>query len=95
MLEGNKIIGASILEVGEKTVDSLYLNPDFIGKGFGKELLSFVEKFAKSKGILRLKLYPTEFALNFYKKMGYKIKRKFIGTQNGGYPVTEMEKRLR
>jgi N-acetylglutamate synthase-like GNAT family acetyltransferase len=95
LLEKEEIIGVSILNFEEKTIESLYLNPKFIGKGLGIKLLLYVENYAKKKGIKKIILYPTDYALKFYQKARYKIIRQFIGTKNGGYPVTEMEKRLR
>ena len=71
-----------------------YLKPSYIGKGIGKELIEFIEKEAKKNKIKELKLYPTKFAISFYKKRGYKITKRFIGTENGGFPVIEMKKRL-
>jgi len=95
MVENKKIIGVSILNLKGKEVDSLYVNNKFIGKGFGWKLLTYVERYSMKKGIKRIILHPTDYALNFYKKCGYKIKRKFKGTKNGGYPVIEMEKELK
>ncbi len=94
LCEKDKIIGVSILDFKEKTIESLYLNPKFIGQCLGKKILSFVENYAKKRGIKEIILYPTEYALEFYKKSGYKIIRIFKGTNNGGYPVTEMKKKL-
>lgn len=90
-----RLIGAVVLNYKEKTLNSLYLKSKYIGKGIGKRLLEFIEKQAKKKKIKELKLYPTKFAISFYKKQGYKITRRFIGTENGGFPVIEMKKRLR
>lgn len=94
LLEKEKIIGVSILNFEEKTIESLYLNPKFLGKGLGIKLLLYVENYAKKEGIKKIILYPTDYAYEFYKKAGYKVIRKFLGTKNGGYPVTEMEKKI-
>ena len=95
LLKEDKIIGVSMLNLNDRTIESLYLNPKFIGKGLGKKMLSYLECFAKKKNIDEITLYPTEYALNFYKNAGYKIKRKFKGTSNGGYPVIDMRKKLK
>ena len=94
LIDDEKIIGTIQLDLKEKAIDRLYLNPKYFGKGFGKKLLVYAEDYAKKKKINKIKLYPTDYALKFYKKSGYKIIRKFIGTKNGGYPVIEMEKKL-
>ncbi len=95
LLDKEKIIGVIQLDLTEKAVDRLFLHPKYLGKGLGKKLLTHVESYAKKKGIRKLKLYPTDYALSFYKKADYKIIRRFIGTKNGGYPVIEMEKKLK
>ena len=95
VFDKEKLIGAIMLDYNKKTLNSLYLKPSYIGKGIGKELIEFIEKEAKKNGIRELKLFPTKFAIKFYKKLGYKITRRFIGTENGGFPVIEMKKRLR
>jgi len=92
--ENKKIIGVVQLDLNEKSVDRLFLIPKYFGKGYGKRLMDFAEDYAKKKGIKKIILYPTDYALNFYKKVGYKIVKEFIGTKNGGYPVIEMEKKL-
>ncbi len=94
-VDKEKIIGAIVFNCKEKTLNSLYLKPTYIGKGFGKELMRFIEEQAKKKKIKEIKLYPTKFAQKFYNKLGYKITRRFIGTENGGFPVIEMRKKLR
>ena len=94
LIDKEKIVGVIQLDLNEKAIDRLFLNPRYIGKGLGKRLMIYAENYAKKKGIKKIILYPTEFALEFYKKAGYKITREFMGTRNGGYPVTEMEKKL-
>ncbi len=94
ILDGSLIIGVIQLDLDEKAIDRLFLRPKYLGKGLGRKLLIYAEDYAKKSGIRKIKLYPTEYALSFYKKAGYKIVRRFIGTKNGGYPVIEMEKRI-
>lgn len=52
----------------------LYLFPDFRGKGFGIDLLNFVEKKAEDLGINRIELHvfgDNKIARKLYKKLGY------------------------
>lgn len=94
LTDRGKIIGVAMLDKKNKTLESLYLVPRCIGKGYGRFLMDFMEKKAKQLKIRNLTLYPTDYAYNFYKKMGYGKIRTFMGTHNGGFPVTEMRKRL-
>jgi len=47
------------------------VDPNFQGKGIGKELISFVEKNKKRVWLKVLKQNP---AFEFYRRLGYKIK---------------------
>jgi len=59
-LKGNKILG-------------LFIKSSEIGKGIGTKLMDFIEIYARSKKIKRVRLYSTKFALSFYKKRGYHL----------------------
>jgi len=94
-IEGNKIIGVVILDIKKATIKSLYIRPNKMGMGVGKKLMQFIENKARDVGIKELTLYPTKYSKKFYKKLGYKIKRVFKGTENGGFPVTDMRKKIK
>lgn len=55
-------------------LDDLYLCPEVRGKGYGKQSLEFVEKFAKERGCKRLQ-FQSEVtnpnAMEFYISQGY------------------------
>lgn len=74
-------------------VGGMYIKHDCVGKGYGKKLMSFIENYAKKKGLKELVLYPTLTARGFYKKIGYKE----TGNKNywKGYTVFEMKKKLK
>ena len=95
LLDKEQIVGVVQLDLKEKAIDRLFLNQKYLKKGLGKKLLSHAEDYAIKKGAKKILLYPTDYALKFYKKMGYKVIREFIGTRNGGYPVIEMQKMLK
>ena len=95
LLDKKQIVGVVQLDLKEKAIDRLFLNQKYLKKGFGIKLMNHVENYAIKRKIRKFMLYPTDYALKFYKKMGYKIVRKFIGTRNGGYPVIEMQKTLK
>jgi len=92
LIDKEKIIGVIQFDLKENRLDRLFLNPKYLGKGLGKKLILYGENYAKKKGIKKVLLYPTDYALEFYKKAGYKILRECVGY--GGYPVYEMEKNL-
>lgn len=59
-LKGNKILG-------------LFIKSSEGRKGIGTKLMDFIETYALSKKIKQVRLYSTKFALNFYKKRGYRL----------------------
>lgn len=56
-------------------LNKLYLNPDFQGGGYGKKLITFVEKNVKSLGAKNLDLNVNRYnkARFFYEKVGFEI----------------------
>ena len=67
-------------------ISEIWVTGNYQGKGVGKDLLVFVEKYYKKKGVNRIKLtsYNKSKAFDFYKKLNYKISKE----------VTLLEKKL-
>ena len=77
-------------------VGGLYVKVGEIGRGHGKILMDFIENYATKKGVKKLRLYPTSFARNFYKKRGYKkIDVHIAWKEFSPTKVLEMEKNLK
>ncbi len=66
-----KIIGFGRLCIEEQCITGLFIDPEHIGKKYGKQLLHKLEDIAKSYGIKELFLYSTVNAIKFYRHMGY------------------------
>lgn len=93
----NNLVGCCILtpntevtiQLRQMAVDSQYQHHNL---GIGSLLITFVEKFAQSKGYLYIYLHAREVALYFYKKHGYTIESdKF---EEVGIPHFEMLKSI-
>ncbi|GAB5410098.1 MAG: GNAT family N-acetyltransferase [Balneolaceae bacterium] len=55
-------------------IDLLWVDKLLRGTGAGTELINRIEEQARQKGVHRFRLSTTSFqALDFYKKMGYKV----------------------
>jgi len=74
-----RIIGFIATQVTSETekrayIQELWLRLDYQGKGIGKNLVEFIEKMYKKKGIkiIRLTAKKNARAFNFYKKIKYK-----------------------
>lgn len=69
-----------IEEEGQWHIKSVYLNKDFRGDGYGKEMIDFILAEIKNRGgkTVTLNVMDTqEIAKNIYKKFGFKVYRKF------------------
>ncbi len=68
-------------------ISEFWVTKNYQEKGVGKNLLEFIEKHHKKKGvgIIRLTSYNQSKALGFYKKMNYKTSKN----------VTPLEKKLK
>jgi len=76
-----KIVGTISLE--KDTVYGLFVVPGWQGKGVGKMLLQFVEKYAFSRGITHIILSSSLTAYNFYYNNGYIPLRREENRQYG------------
>lgn len=68
-----KIAGFFTFERGSNDcLDFFYINPKFIGKGFGKVLWKYVIEKARELGIKSFTIDSDPYAKGFYEKMGAK-----------------------
>ncbi|MBI5228379.1 GNAT family N-acetyltransferase [Candidatus Micrarchaeota archaeon] len=52
-------------------IERIAIRKRYRGKGFGRDILIFLEGFAKKRGVSELVLYGQARAGDFYKKLGY------------------------
>jgi ribosomal protein S18 acetylase RimI-like enzyme len=64
-----------IIEANVGYIENLLVGEEYRGSGVGKSLVLFVEEFAKEEGCTKIWLDTEEGwgAVDFYKRMGYKI----------------------
>lgn len=101
MLEGEQIIGTSSYcasrfddwkDYGE--IISIYLLPEYMGKGYGRSLLqAAVEKLAEMgcRDILLWVLEENQRARRFYEKAGFSASSAYLDDKIGGKPVREIQ----
>lgn len=101
MLENNEIIGTSSFcesrfseFQGMGEIISIYLLPQYIGKGYGTNLLHAAIAELKKLGYNEIFLWVLEEnhpAIKFYEKNGFIKTDKFLDDNIGGKPLREIQ----
>lgn len=78
MKDGARVVGSIMLDLthpelqnGEGQLEAVFVAPDMMGRGVGKQLMAFVEELALTRGINRLRLESTLNAVPFYRACGF------------------------
>ena len=100
MAEGKRLIGTSSVSPsrwpdwpGYGEVVSLYLLPEYMGRGLGKALLSAAAERLKERGFRDILLWVLEEnrrARDFYEKAGFFSAGNFMEDEIGGKPLREV-----
>ena len=90
-VEDDKVIGTASLK-GDK-VFTVFVNPDYHGRGVGSKLMDKVEELAKDKKYKILKVPSGLSSVEFYKHRGYKEVKRVHSKDHGD--TIEMEKRIK
>lgn len=101
MLDGDKIIGTSSYceSRPEKYKDwgeiiSIYFLPEYMGRGYGKDLLEQAVEELKAMGFKKIFLWVLEDnhrARHFYEKSGFKYSGKYMDHVIGGKQLRELQ----
>ena len=62
------------LNTGE--IAGIYIDPKYLGKGIGTQIIKKIEDKALQKGILQLNVNSSLNSINFYHRKGYKLARE-------------------
>lgn len=72
--QDDQLVGCLILTPGEQgriKMRQVAIDPDWQGKGVGKQLVQYSEQFAKEKGFTTMYCHARDLAVPFYEKLGY------------------------
>ena len=93
--EDDKLIGYySFQSVDYKKVklDNIFINPEFIGRGYGKILMNHFFKKVKSKGFENIYLDSDPNAEKFYQNLGFKVIGQLENSiKNRFLPIMELK----
>lgn len=99
LLDGAPIGYASYrLESSSVFLSKLYIEPDFHGKGFGRESLRRVERFANENGASSIYLFVNkrnEKAIRAYLRFGFEIEAAVVNPIGNGFVMDDYQMRKR
>ncbi len=92
-LKAEQVVG-SIGLIGNEMV-ALYVDPELRGAGLGKQLVEYLEAYARAKGLPSLTLTATPIAEAFYERCGYVIEGlEYLTFDDVIFPENRMNKAL-
>ena len=83
-VDKGEIVGIIMVDLSDGQLHFGYIKFSYIGKGVGRKLIEYVEKFAKKKGLKVVWGCATVNSLGFYRKLGYGVGRKIHYNVKGG-----------
>ena len=96
LVDGNVVAGVLVVKpVGDAAfVENVAVHPSHQGLGLGREMMRFVEEFARERGLREVSLYTNELMtenIAFYERMGF---REISRRLDDGYRRVFMSKEL-
>jgi len=73
-----EIVGFAQYSLPEEELYQMQINPTLQRKGYGKQLYEYIEEDFKKNNIKEMELYSVLNAIEFYKSLGFKKKRKIF-----------------
>ena len=95
-VKNNKIVSCGRLHFNnedEAQIRYMAVEEGLQGNGLGKKILFLLEKKAQEKNAKKIILNARDHVIRFYEKSGFKILKKFNGSDTG-IPHTTMEKNI-
>ncbi|TFH79089.1 MULTISPECIES: GNAT family N-acetyltransferase [Pseudomonas] len=64
-------VATGMLDLEHREIGAIFIHPDFMQRGLGKRMLSFLEALARDLGVAEVYLDATLNAADFYRRCGY------------------------
>lgn len=64
-------------------LDDLYVDKNYLGKGYASEMLQHLENYSRAKGNYIINVYAPITAVSFFKKHGYHVVEESINELHG------------
>lgn len=76
---GDEVVGTGAIDLDNGQLDALFVRPDMMQRGIGRQMVAHLETVARAAGLTRLTLNSTLNAAAFYRRCG------FVGETVGAY----------
>lgn len=76
---GDEVVGTGAIDLQSGQLDALFVRPDMMRRGVGRQMVAHLETVARAAGLTRLTLDSTLNAAAFYRRCG------FVGDAVGTY----------
>jgi GNAT superfamily N-acetyltransferase len=88
------LVGFGFVDAGNSALESIFVDPRSIGRGYGKQIADELQSIAKKAGVQILKLSSSLNAVEFYKSIGFKAGKETFwehpsGCSLGCVPMTK------
>ncbi|MCG3863797.1 GNAT family N-acetyltransferase [Photobacterium sp. Ph5] len=85
--EQEYIVGFGFVDTKNGSLESIFVDPRFIGRGFGKQIANELISIAKKSGLYTLKLASSLNAIKFYESMGFVAGKKTSWKHPSGFEL--------
>ena len=75
-VDDNLIVGFGNLNQNSGEIEAVYVTPEYVGRGVGREILRALESVARDLGLPILRLSSSLNAVHFYENAGYRRQRQ-------------------
>jgi GNAT superfamily N-acetyltransferase len=65
------VVGTGMIDCDTGRLDAIFVHPDMMGHGIGKQMVSFLEDIGRAAGLTKLTLDSTLNAAGFYRSCGF------------------------
>jgi N-acetylglutamate synthase-like GNAT family acetyltransferase len=67
----DEVLGTGAINLDSAQLDAVFVRPDMMGRGVGRQIVAFLEELARQAGLTRLTLDSTLNAASFYRRCGF------------------------
>ncbi|ARD23071.1 MULTISPECIES: GNAT family N-acetyltransferase [Shewanella] len=84
----DNIVGVGMINLTTGMVDAMFVRPEYIGQGFGKQMIQYLELQARKAQCKKLSLDASLNAVDFYRACGFEGQREAIFYSPRGIELT-------